>query len=336
MKYLLTALFVFSFIYESKAADIDLRVKPEFMTQTVFENILSDISNWGRWGDSDQLGTLNLITNKKRVQASQLIKTGQTISLSLPLNEIKDSVNESPFVHEPFIFPAAFGIPKEALPEAAGDNFSVAYHGFSHSHVDAVSHFGYKGKMYNGYSFELSDGGFEKLGVENIAEIGIITRGVLIDFPKFFGVEYLEPGRVITTEDIMNWERKTGITIASGDALLIKTGRWTAVEKKGQWNFVERAAGMHASVAKFLKDRDVAIIGCDGVSDVMPSGVENRFNPLHELVLVGLGMPIFDNLDLRGVSAVANELNRSTFMLVASPLKVEGATGSPLNPIAIF
>jgi len=336
MKYFLTTLLVFSFIYEAKSNEINRVVKPDFMSQTEFEAIFSNISNWGRWGDADQLGTLNLITDKKRVEASKLVITGQTVSLSLPLNETKDAINESPFVHEPFIFPAAFGIPKEALPEAAGDNFSVAYHGFAHSHVDAISHFGYKGKMYNGYSFELSEGGFEKLGIENIAESGIITRGVLIDFPKFFGVDYLEPGRIITTEDILNWEKKNGITIGSGDALLIKTGRWKAVQEKGQWNFVESAAGMHASVAEFLKERDVAIIGCDGVSDVMPSGVENRFNPLHELVIVSLGMPIFDNLDLRAVSATANRLNRSTFMLVASPLMVEGATGSPLNPMAIF
>ena len=93
---------------------------------------------------------------------------------------------------------------------------------------------------------------------------------------------------------------------------------------------------MHASVAKWLKTRDVAIIGCDGVSDVMPSGVEGLVNPLHELVLVGLGMRILDNLDLDAVAKASAERNRYEFLIVASPLRVKGGTGSPLNPLAIY
>ena len=151
--------------------------KPEFINTAGFEDLLFQVSNWGRWGDQDQLGTLNLITAEKRISASKLVKTGAVVSLALPMNEEKDEVNQSPFIHEPFIFPAAFGIPPEQHPEAAGDNFSVAYHGFAHSHLDAISHFAYKGKMYNGFPFKLEAGGFAKLGIENIAESGIITRG---------------------------------------------------------------------------------------------------------------------------------------------------------------
>ena len=195
---------------------------PDFISAAGFENLLSQVSNWGRWGEDDQLGTLNLITTETRISASKLVKTGAVVSLALPLNEEKDEINQSPFIHEPFIFPAAFGIPPEQHPEAAGDNFSVAYHGFAHSHLDAISHFAYKGKMYNGFPFKLEAGGFAKLGIENIAESGIITRGVLIDFPAFFGVDFLQPGRGITTEDILAWEKKSGVTIGSGDALLIK------------------------------------------------------------------------------------------------------------------
>lgn len=102
------------------------------------------------------------------------------------------------------------------------------------------------------------------------------------------------------------------------------------------WNFVMAAAGMHASVALWLKERDVALIGCDGVSDVMPSGVEGLANPLHELVLVGLGMRILDNLNLDDVAAAAKSRDRWEFMFVGAPLRVVGGTGSPLNPLAVF
>ena len=152
----------------------------------------------------------------------------------------------------------------------------------------------------------------------------------------FKEVDFLEPGTAITVADLEAWEQKTGVTVGSGDVLLVRTGRWERVRQKGQWNFLEAAAGMHASVAQWLKERDVALIGCDGVSDVMPSGVEGLANPLHELVLVGLGMRILDNLNLDDVAQAAKARNRWEFLFVGAPLRVVGGTGSPLNPLAVF
>jgi kynurenine formamidase len=154
--------------------------------------------------------------------------------------------------------------------------------------------------------------------------------------PRFLGIDFLPAGTAITVEDIEAWEKEAGVTVSSGDVLLIRTGRWTQVAREGQWNFLEKAAGAHASLAPWLKSRDVAVIGCDGVSDVMPSGVEGLVNPLHELVIVGLGMPILDNLDLEAVAEAAAERGRSTFLFVGAPLRVPGGTGSPLNPLAVF
>ncbi|MCZ6708944.1 MAG: cyclase family protein, partial [Gammaproteobacteria bacterium] len=154
--------------------------------------------------------------------------------------------------------------------------------------------------------------------------------------PWLKGVDYLEPGSVITIEDLEAWEKKTGIRVRSGDVLLVRTGRWERVRQEGQWNFLESAAGMHASVAPWLKARDVVMIGCDGVSDVMPSGFENKLNPLHELVIVGLGMPILDNLDLDALARASASRGRWEFLFVGAPLRVPGGTGSPLNPLAIF
>ena len=124
--------------------------------------------------------------------------------------------------------------------------------------------------------------------------------------------------------------------VSSGDVLLIRTRRWEAVRQIGQWNFVESAAGLHASVAMWLKARDVAAIGSDGISDVLPSGVADLFNPLHALVIVGLGMPIFDNLDLDAVADAARDRERWEFLFVGAPLRLRGGTGSPLNPLVIF
>jgi len=294
-----------------------------------FEEWLTAISNWGRWGKDDERGTLNLITPEKRLAAAQLVREGVTVSLALDLNTHRDPLNANPF--EQTLTVGEFG-----GHQVAGDAYSVEYHGFAHSHMDGLPHFLHDGKMYNGFGVEvLESTGATRLGINN-ARDGVFTRGVLIDVPWLQGVDYLEPGFAITIELLEAWERRTGVTVGSGDVLLVRTGRWERVRQKGQWNFLEQAAGLHASVAPWLKARDVAMLGSDGVSDVMPSGVEGRVNPLHELVLVGLGMPLLDNLDLDAVAAAARERQRWEFLFVAAPLRVVGGTGSPLNPLAVF
>jgi kynurenine formamidase len=203
--------------------------------------------------------------------------------------------------------------------------------------MDGLPHFAHKGFFYNGVPYGAAKpDGAERLGIHNAGINGVFSRGVLVDMPRFLGVDYLEPGTAITAADLEAWEKWADVTVGSGDVLLIRTGRWVKVARQGQWNFLEQAAGAHASVAAWLKSRDVAVIGCDGVSDVMPSGVDGLVNPLHELVLVGLGMPILDNLDLEAVAATAATKRRPTFLFVAAPLRVRGGTGSPLNPLAVF
>jgi kynurenine formamidase len=300
----------------------------ETVSKEQYNQWMKAVSNWGRWGDDDELGTLNLITPERSRAAAALVKDGVTVSLALDLNTVADDLNANPFIHERST--AAF-----SGHQVAGDRYEVEYHGFAHSHMDGLPHFAYRGKMYNGFDYEDLERGSEKLGIHNFKN-GMFTRGVLVDMARFKGVDYLEPGTAITVEDFEAWERAMGIRIKAGDVLLLRTGRWARVKEKGQWNFLEKAAGAHASVATWLKARDVAVIGCDGVSDVMPSGVEGLANPLHELVLVGMGMPILDNLNLEDVATAAAERNRWTFLFVGAPLRVRGGTGSPLNPLAVF
>ncbi|MBT8146168.1 MAG: cyclase family protein [Gammaproteobacteria bacterium] len=301
----------------------------EPMSRADFDALMEEISNWGRWGDDDELGTLNLITPQRRVAAAQQVTEGVSISLSLPVNKVQGGMNANPFEHDLSI--STFG-----GHEVAGDRYSVQYHGFAHSHMDGLPHFAHYGQMYNGVSVDsLEADGSQKLGIGNAYE-GVFSRGILIDMTWLRGVDYLEPGTAITVADLQEWERRTGIRVGSGDVLLIRTGRWERVRQVGEWNFVGNAAGSHASVARWLKERDVAVLGSDGVSDVMPSGVEGLINPLHALVLVGLGMPLLDNLDLDAVAEAARDRNRWEFLFVGAPLRVEGGTGSPMNPLAIF
>jgi kynurenine formamidase len=295
-----------------------------------FVRMMTSISNWGRWGKDDQRGSLNLITPEKRRAAAALVKEG--FALSLAKDVIKEEQDGSP----------AFGhrmvqIPKEGQETSgSGDEYSVNYHGFSHTHMDGLSHMVFRGKMYNGFSHtEVTAKGAHKLGVENIKD-GIFTRCVLMDIPRLSGVRYLPGNRAIHPQDLEAWERKAGVKVESGDAVLIRTGRWLRREQEGPWNIAKGSAGLHASCLPWLKDRGVAVVGSDLALDVLPSGIEGFEFPVHYGCIVALGVPILDNCDLERLSQEASQRNRWAFLLTAAPLAVGGGTGSPINPIATF
>lgn len=293
-----------------------------------YEAMMKQVSNWGRWGQHDELGTLNLITAERRVAAAGLVHTGETVSLSLDMNKERSPMNANPLSH-------TLKTEKFGGHEIAGDHYAVEYHGFAHSHIDGLPHYARHGKMYNGFSADgLTPDGAKRLGIKNIARVGIFARGVLVDLPAFFGRAYLPPGTAVTAGDLEAWEKQNNVRIGSGDVLLLRTGRWVAQPAPE----ADSAAitGLHGSVATWLKARDVAVIGSDAISDVMPSGMETLATPLHELVLVGMGMPILDNLDLEALAAISAREKRTTFLFTAAPLRIEGGTGSPLNPLAVF
>ena len=216
------------------------------------------------------------------------------------------------------------------------DSYQVAYHGYGHTHLDALCHIVHNGKMYNGVPASVVTAkGAGKLSVFGLRN-GIFARGVLMDIPELKGVPYLEPGTPIYPEDLDAWEKKSGVRVRAGDVLLIRTGRWTLRDKKGPWDVGAKTAGLHVSCARWMKQRDITILGSDAASDVIPSGVEGVQQPVHQLAIVAMGVPIFDNCDLEELSRTAKRLNRWEFLVTAAPLAVEGGTGSPLNPIATF
>jgi kynurenine formamidase len=216
------------------------------------------------------------------------------------------------------------------------DTYTFTYHGYGVSHIDALCHFVYDGRLYNDVPASASTSqGCGRNGIQNLKN-GIVTRGILLDFPRLKGVPYLEPTTPIYVEDIEAWERTAGVTISAGDAIFVYTGRWARREALGPWAVSGNSAGLHASVIPWLRARDVAFVGSDAATDVMPSRVEGINQPLHTFLIVGLGANIFDNMDLEALAATAARENRWEFLLTAGPIPVTGGTGSPLNPIAVF
>lgn len=289
-----------------------------------FDQMFQQVKNWGRWGPADQLGAANLITEGKRKQALALAKNGITVSLAHPPLTEAAPDNASPFEHT---MNRGFST----------DTYKVSYHGYAHSHMDALCHILYKNQTYNGYAREEvnTDKGCTKLGVQNLKG-GIVTRGVLLDIARLKGVPYLEPGTPVFQEDIEAWEKKAGVKVSPGDAIFLRTGRWARREKLGPWNVGQNEAGYHASIAPWLKARGVSFLASDDAQDVTPSLVEGINLPVHTLAITALGIDILDNMDLEAVAETAARLNRWEFLLVASPVPVVGGTGFPVNALAIF
>ncbi len=288
------------------------------------------LSNWNRWGADDQLGTLNLITPAKRRAAAALVRDGVSISLAHPADTEPGPDNGSPYVH----IMHSNGV--EGDGPWCGDEFHIEYHGYAHTHLDALCHMFIDGKLYNGYPKEsVGPNGATQLGVHHMQN-GIFTRAVLVDVPVVRGEEFLEPGTAIVPSDLEAWERETGLRIGSGDAVFIRTGRWAYRAKHGAWRVGRSSAGLHASCVPWLRQRNIALLGSDAASDVLPSRVDGVSHPVHQLAIVAMGMPILDNCDLEVLSREAQARGRWEFLLTTAPLPVQGATGSPVNPIATF
>jgi kynurenine formamidase len=301
------------------------------LTSEDIERWMTELSNWGRWGKDDQLGTVNLITPEKRLQAVALVKEGVTVSLARDADKVKSLDNRDPFVQEMVNYGA--NTPGSFLM----DTYSwTSYHGFAHTHLDALCHMFHNGKMYNGYSKnEVTKEGAGKLAVLTLKH-GIVSRGILMDIPRLKGVKWLEPATRIYPADLEAWEKMAGVKVEKGDIVFVRTGRWARRAALGPWPIIQRAAGMYASCARWLKERDVAIVGSDAVSDVKPSGFKDIVEPVHQILLIAMGTPIFDNCDLEALSEACNQRKQWVFLLSAAPLAVPGGTGSPLNPIAMF
>jgi kynurenine formamidase len=297
------------------------------VTKADVDRWMTELSNWGRWGKDDQKGTINLLTPDRRKKALAAAREGVSVSLSHTYIEEREADATSPFGRQ--MLPIGTG-------DFVSDRFTVSFHGYAHSHMDSLCHMSHDGRMYNGFArTEVTEAGCAKLAISNFKQ-GIVARGVLLDIARLKGVKYLDAGAPIYAEDLEAAERNQHVKVGPGDVLLIRNGRWARRAELGAWNTAQRGAGLHGSVLPWLKARDIAVLGSDTVNDVLPSQVDGVVEPIHQVVIIAMGTPLFDNLDLEAVADEAAKRGRWEFLLTGSPLAVETGTGSPLNPLAIF
>lgn len=313
------------------------------LTEADVEQYMTSLSNWGRWGSDDRLGTLNLITDEVRVAAASLIRSGRTLSLSRDIDpEAPDALGSGIALVQRFtgLHEVADHFDGKALRfDAVTEYVGISAHG-SNTHVDGLAHYSWEGKNYNGFpeSDTTSRFGAKSLSVHH-AESGFITRGVLLDIAALHEVEWLDRGHAVTPDELEAAEARQGVRVRPGDALLVHTGNVKAILTEGPDAVGPgaRQAGLHASCLPYLRERDVAVLGNDGVQDAQPSGFGLDFlRPIHTVALVALGLWLIDNMQLTELAKVCQDENRWEFFFAALPWRMVGSTSSASNPVAVF
>jgi kynurenine formamidase len=297
-----------------------------------FRELFERVSNWGRWGPDDERGALNYLTPERVAAAAALVSRGRTISLSRPLNTEREPDNPEPADHRMTMLD---GSDSHGLAFVK-DYIGVDYHNDSHSHLDALCHVSYDGRLFNGRPADSVSASGAAVETVEVLKDGLIGRGVLLDIPRARGVRWLEPGDSVLPGDLEEAERSAGVRVGEGDILLVRTGHATRLDELGPWDTAGSKAGLHPSCAPFLAERRVAALGCDGNSDTAPSITEGVGFPIHVLALTAMGVHLLDYLHLRELAGACEEPGRWEFLFVAAPLRIPGGTGSPLNPIAVF
>lgn len=301
------------------------------------DEIFESVKNWGRWGKDDEAGALNLITDEVRRSAAAAVRHGRAVSCArdIPVDPAPD--NPHPALHMMVAGGDDCLVPEIGL-ETTSDFVGLAFHGMASTHLDALCHVHKGGLMYNGVpGTEVKSTGAKRNSVM-CAKDGIVSRGVLLDLPRTLGIRWLEPGQVIDPDQLDQAVALEGVEIRSGDILLIATGRDARRDEFGPWGPMDPGMpGLHPECVPWLHERDISVLGSDCVSDPIPlPPIEGWGMPIHECTLVAMGVHLLDNLHLGWLSEACEALSQWDFQFSVSPLRIEGGTGSPVNPIALL
>lgn len=285
-------------------------------------------------GPSDRRGALNNIAPEHVLAAVAEVRSGRTVSLARPVEGLPSPDNPEPCQHE--MTGGIEGPSRAAGLGFAADRFVMNVHGDADSHIDALCHVIYDGKLYNDVSVDtITTTGASTLSID-VARDGIVGRGVLLDIPRLRGVSWLEPGDYVTSDELVAAEGAQHVRVGRGDLLFVRVGHSRRRSEVGPWNAADARSGLHPTAMEFLAERRVAALGSDGNNDTAPSTTEGVAFPVHLLAVNAMGLHLLDYLQFEDLAPVCQEAGRWSFLCVIAPLRLPAATGSPVNPIAIL
>ncbi|MCW2648748.1 MAG: hypothetical protein JWP07_4857 [Pseudonocardiales bacterium] len=300
-----------------------------------FADLMTPLSNWGRWGPDDELGTVNLLSSAHAAEAAAAVSSGRCVGLGRALSVLAAADNPLPLLH---LMKSSGESAASIGGSHASEWFGLAYHGFAVTHLDAHSHQFFDGRMYNGRPAELvsTRTGAGAGSVGPLAR-GLVGRGVLLDAPRVMGRGWLEPGEGLEPSDLDAIATAQDTELRAADLLIVRCGRDTRAAVHGVVDPMSVGSpGLSATCLPWLREHDVAVLGSDVQNDVMQPGADAHPMPVHAGALVYLGLPLLDNLHLEELAEACDRRGRWDFQLVVAPLALPRFTGSPVNPIAIL
>jgi kynurenine formamidase len=285
------------------------------------------------WGPEDRRGALNHLTPDRVIAAASEIRLGRTVTLAAPIE-----TELTPDQPEPAIHDMKGRAGDQADPEGltfAQDRLGINVHGDADSHIDALCHAMYRKTLYNGVpAAKVTPHGAEELSIE-VAKDGIAGRGVLLDIPRLRGVSWLEPGDLVTGDDLTQAAEAQHLTVGTGDLLFVRVGHRRRRAELGPWDAAEARAGLHPEAVQFAAEHHVAVLGSDSNSDTSPTAAEGVSHPVHVLAINALGLHLLDYLQFEDLVPLCEKSGHWSFFCVIAPLRLSRGTGSPVNPIAI-
>ena len=307
-----------------------------------FRELSARVRNWGRWGDNDQLGTLNLITPGVVAAAAACIRHGRTLPLAVLLEEDGIQAGFVPGRDNPVR--SMHAVNEGMDPDGDQDSFHTSDDHVTMglqagTHWDGLGHVSYSGRMYNGYDAStITDDGASRCGIEHLRSV--CSRGVLLDVARAKGVDVLDCPYAITADDLDEAAAMGGVEVRSGDIVLVRTGRMSIYHSEGGLAYClgpahdGSNAGLSLSTVPWLHTHDVAAVANDTLAfEVYPS--ESDMLAVHLLHLVDMGLTQGQNWDLEALSEDCAADGVYEFFLSATPEPFVGAVGSPVAPLAI-
>lgn len=305
-------------------------------------------SNWGRWGDDDQRGTLNHVTANDVVAASGLIRKGRPISLAVPYDERGP---QSGFLGR---FNPIHLMTRDGADALVGSSVRDFYGGIDRhfrgtddivimplqcgTQWDSLAHVVHEGKIYNGYPADLvSSKGALRNDVTNAAG-AMVGRGVLLDVPRALGVKWLEPGNAIGAAELDHACERWGVEVGRADYVFVRTGAMARVRTEGTWGDYAGgpAPGLGLDAVSWVAQRSVAAVATDTwAMEVLPNETPDVLLPLHIIFIVHMGLWIGEIFDLEVLADDCAEDGVYDFFFCGPPLPFTNAVGSPLNPMAV-
>ncbi|MEV7389105.1 cyclase family protein [Streptomyces sp. NPDC091215] len=294
------------------------------------------LSNWGRWGDDDEIGTLNLVTPAKRVQAAGLVRTGKIFDLGMAFDSKgpQDGGFRINPVHTMTFMPMdTLGVPDTMI--SADDMVTMGLQ--CATQWDSLAHVGYDGRFYNDVpSTAVSTSrGATRNSFDRTVE-RLISRGVLLDIARFKGVDRLPDSYEITSADLSAAEERQGVRVESGDILLVRTGEYQYFLEGDNKRFSGNEAGAGLDSLEFLHERDVAAVAFDNWAfEAWPSPVPGGIIPVHQVAIRDMGLTVGEMFDFEELAADCEDDGVWEFLFSGVGLKITGAVGSPVTPMAV-